>query len=84
MIIISQDEEEIINFDNIKEIRISNYEEIRNGKWTSIYFSITVDNGGTLGKDIAKYKTKKQAKEVFDDIVKALYAECRIYNLPKE
>ena len=61
MIIVNQNKEKIINFENIKAIRInwdSDYET------SEEFWIISVD-----GEDMAHYKTKKRAKEVLQEIV---------------
>ena len=58
MIIISQDKEEIVNFDNIENIWINTDEE---GRFT---IEATADTNSTLGY----YKKKERAKEVLKEI----------------
>lgn len=58
MIIVSQDETSIINFDNIEEIYVS---------WKFISVNYSLNNN----ECIAEYKTEERAKEVLQEIVKA-------------
>ena len=55
MIIVSQDETSIINFDNIEEIYVS-------GKFISVNYSLNNN------ECIAEYKTEERAKEVLQEI----------------
>ena len=57
MIIVSQDETSIINFDNIEEIYVS-------GKFISVNYSLNNN------ECIAEYKTEERAKEVLQEILK--------------
>lgn len=76
MIIVSQDKEEVVNFDNVESIWIDSDEEGR--------FSIeaTADTNSTLGY----YKTKERAKEVLIDIVENynITPLAMVYKMPKE
>lgn len=65
MIIVSQDERSIINFDNIEEIYVS-------GTFISINYSLNNN------ECIAEYKTEERAKEVLQDII-AVYQMSKIY-----
>lgn len=56
MIIVSQDETSIINFDNIEEIYVS-------GKFISVNYSLNNN------ECIAEYKTEERAKEVLQEII---------------
>lgn len=58
MIIVSQDERSIINFDNIEEIYVS-------GTFISINYSLNNN------ECIAEYKTEKRAKEVLIGIMQS-------------
>ena len=71
MIIISQYEDKIFNFNNLINIKLNFNKSIKIN---------TIRGEYTVGE----YNSQKRAKEVFDDIVKAIYTECRIYNMPKE
>ena len=57
MIIVSQDERSIINFDNIEEIYVS-------GTFISVNYSLNNN------ECIAEYKTEERAKEVLQEILK--------------
>ena len=76
MIIVSQDREEILNFENIENIWICSDEE---GRFT---IEATADTNSTLGY----YKTKERAKEVLMDIVKNynITPLAMIYKMPEE
>ena len=56
MIIVSQDETSIINFDNIEEIYVS-------GKFISVNYSLNNN------EFISEYKTEERAKEVLQEII---------------
>lgn len=60
MLIVSQDKEEIVNFDKVESIWICSDEE---GRFT---IEATADTNSTLGY----YETKERAKEVLQEIVK--------------
>jgi hypothetical protein len=66
MLIVSQDREEILNFENIENIWISAEE----GRYT---IEATADTNTTLGF----YNTKEKAKEIIAQIVE-LYEKCQI------
>lgn len=66
MLIVSQDREEILNFENIENIQISAEE----GRYT---IEATADTNTTLGF----YNTKEKAKEIIAQIVE-LYEKCQI------
>lgn len=79
MIIVSQDKEKIINFDNIKEIRQihEDYNDVE-------IEALINDNYTVLGR----YKTTERAKEVLQNITKTYFEEnCEfengIYHLQK-
>lgn len=59
MIIVSQDKEEIVNFDNVENIWISVDEE------GSFSIEATANTNSTLGY----YKTRERAKEVLREII---------------
>ena len=76
MIIVSQDKEEIVNFDNVESIWIDeDYEE------KEFTIEATADTNSTLGC----YKTKERAKEVLQDIVKHYYNYefIKVYEMPE-
>ena len=76
MIIVSQDEKSIINFDNLTQIYITQDEE---ETATFIRYE-TVDS---LYDDLGEYKTEERAKEVLQEIIKSYRdyrtAECDGY-----
>ena len=63
MIIVSQDEEKIVNFDNVNMILV------REGKVIS--FDNTFKAGTDDGDLLAKYKTEERAKEVLIGIMQS-------------
>ena len=65
MVIVSQDNELILNFENIDVIEIGNPLEYDDGLFQILAFT-TSDNEYTLGK----YKTEERAKEVLQEIMK--------------
>lgn len=66
MIILSQDEEKIINFDNIKAL-------------VTVFYPECVGIKALLGKEsdilLGMYKDEPRAKEVLKDIIKAIAGE---------
>lgn len=75
MIIIDQDKNKIINFDNVNEISITETGEVLVVNNTYI----TNDCLDVLGK----YDTEKRAKEVLEEIIKA-YLDCNEQNVLAE
>ena len=73
MIIVSQDKELILNFENIDAIEIGNPLEYDDGMF-KVFASTTSDNEYTLGK----YKTEERAKEVLQEIMKR-YLEIKCF-----
>ena len=67
MIIVSQDKELILNFENIDAIGIGNPLEDDDGMF-KVLASTTSDNEYTLGK----YATEEKAKEVLQEIIIAI------------
>lgn len=65
MLIVGQDKDIIMNFENIEILGIGNPLEDDDGKF-KILANTTSDSQYTL----AKYDTKERAEEVFDEIVK--------------
>lgn len=63
MIIVSQDETKIVNFDNLTQIYITQGEE-------KTAFFIRYETVDSLYDDLGYYKTEKRAKEVLAEIVK--------------
>ena len=74
MIIVSQDEMELVNFNAIESIWICPNEE---GRFT---IEATADTNATLGY----YKTEERAKEILKDIIQGYVNKCIIYEMPKE
>ena len=58
MIIVSQDREHIVNFNNIKEIRINSYN------------SLMIDIYSDYKLQLGHYKTEERAKEVLQGIIR--------------
>ena len=90
MIIVSQDKEKIVNFDNLTQIYITQDEE----KTATFIRYETVDS---LYDDLGEYKTEERAKEVLQEIVSkyktTLYNSKtnetvvnipKVYEMPKE
>lgn len=63
MIIISQNKEKIINFDNIVEIKISDY------GYNETNFTLVAEIN-ERGIPIGQYSSMERAKEVLDEIIK--------------
>ena len=64
MIIVSQDMDKIVNFDNLVQVYITQDEEEK----ANFIRCETIDS---LYDDLGKYKTEERAKEVLQEIVKA-------------
>jgi len=62
MIIVSQDETKIVNFDNLTQIYITQGEE-------KTAFFIRYETVDSLYDDLGYYKTEKRAKEVLKDFI---------------
>ena len=62
MIIVSQDKEKIVNFDNLTQVYITQDEE------ETAYF-IRCETVDSLYDDLGKYETEERAKEVLQEIV---------------
>lgn len=63
MIIVSQDKEKIVNFDNLTQVYITQDEE------ETAYF-IRFETVDSLYDDLGKYETEERAKEVLQEIYK--------------
>lgn len=61
MIIVSQDKEKIVNFDNLTQVYITQNEE------ETAYF-IRYETVDSLYDDLGKYETEERAKEVLQEI----------------
>ena len=62
MIIVGQDKEKIVNFDNLTQVYITQDEE------ETAYF-IRCETVDSLYDDLGKYETEERAKEVLQEIV---------------
>lgn len=62
MIILSQDKEKIVNFDNLTQVYITQDEE-------EIACFIRFETVDSLYDDLGEYKTEERAKEVLQEIV---------------
>lgn len=62
MIIVSQDKEEIINFDNMTRVYITFDED-------DDYVCIRTETVDSLYEDLGYYKTEERAKEVLQEII---------------
>lgn len=76
MLILSQDQSFILNFDNIESIEIGNFEENR-GRGI-IYARLTSDYFYTIGE----YNTIERTKEVLQEIIEA-YSKEDFYHIRK-
>lgn len=76
MIIVSQDKEKIVNFDNLTQVYITQDEE------ETAYF-IRYETVDSLYDDLGEYKTEERAKEVLAEMIKSYRdyrtAECDGY-----
>lgn len=73
MIIVSQDKETLLNFDNIQNIRIEEYGTHEKGKKIYKIFSGNFEGYATL---LGIYQTKEKAKAVLQDIVSNYQCFC--------
>lgn len=74
MIIVSQDKEKIVNFDNLTQVYITQDEE------ETAYF-IRYETVDSLYDDLGQYKTEERVKEVLQEIVSKY--KTTLYNLKK-
>lgn len=77
MIIISQDKKELINFDNVINITITDCEE--EGYLISVGFIVGRDDNY---RDLGYYKTQERAEEILRQI-KIAYSNIKMINIPK-
>ena len=78
MIIVSQEKDAILNFDNIIGIRIAI--DIESNKETRIAID-TIDSERYY---IARYSTEERTKEVIADIYMRISERKTVYEMPKE
>lgn len=84
MIIVSQDKDNIVNFDNIVSIGINDFDINRE----TTFQRITAETIGTTTA-LGDYKTEERAKEVLQEIVEQYQKICDdtyfiVYEMPKE
>lgn len=77
MIIVSQDKDNIINFDNLTQVYITQDEEEK------AYF-IRFETVDSLYEDLGKYDTEERAEEVLRDIAHWYEIEAKVYRMPEE
>lgn len=77
MIIVSQDKEKIVNFDNLTQVYITQDEE------ETAYF-IRYESVDSLYDDLGKYKTEERAKEILRDIAHWYEIDAKVYNMPED
>lgn len=77
MIIVSQDKEKIVNFDNLTQIYITRDEE------ETANF-IRYESVDSLYEDLGQYETEERAKEVLQEIVNTYVRECKTYIMPED
>ena len=75
MIIVNQDKDTIINFDNIQDIRIEEYGTHVKGKKIYKIYSGNFEGYATF---LGMYETKKRAKEVLQEIIEAIRGKSEI------
>ena len=73
MIIVSQDKEEIINFDNMTRVYITFDED-------DDYVCIRTETVDSLYEDLGYYKTEARAKEVLQEIINKYKGYATIQN----
>ena len=77
MIIVSQDKDNIINFDNLTQVYITQDEEEK------AYF-IRFETVDSLYEDLGKYKTRERAEEILRDIAHWYEIDAKVYNMPED
>lgn len=90
MIIVSQNKDMVVNFDNITRVYISQYEE----KTANFIRLETVDS---IYDDLGQYETEERAKEVLQEIIHMYiesntsnpstgygYVKNKVYEMPKK
>ena len=76
MIIVSQDKTQILNFDNVQNVRIEPYGTHIKGK--KIY-KIFAGNFEGYAIELGTYETEERAKEVLQEIINTYVRECKTY-----
>lgn len=77
MIIVSQDKDNIINFDNLTQVYITQNEEEK------AYF-IRFETVDSLYEDLGEYDTEERAEEVLRDITHWYEIDAKVYNMPED
>lgn len=77
MIIVSQDKDMIINFENIAVIEMEDLYD--DNSWVRI--SAETDGQGII---LGDYRTDNRAKEILQEIVTNYINDCKSYRMPKE
>lgn len=77
MIIVSQDKDNIINFDNLTQVYITQDEEEK------AYF-IRFETVDSLYEDLGEYKTEERAEEILRDIAHWYEIDAKVYRMPEE
>lgn len=77
MIIVSQDKEKIVNFDNLTQVYITQDEE------ETAYF-IRYETVDSLYDDLGKYKTRERAEEILRNIEHWYEIDAKVYRMPEE
>jgi hypothetical protein len=76
MIIVSQNKDNIINFDNLTQVYITQDEEEK------AYF-IRFETVDSLYEDLGEYDTEERAEEVLRDIVHWYEIDAKVYRMPE-
>lgn len=76
MIIVSQDKDNIINFDNLTQVYITQDEEEK------AYF-IRFETVDSLYEDLGEYDTEERAEEILRDIAHWYEIDAKVYNMPE-
>ena len=77
MIIVNQDRDKIINFDNLTQVYITQDEE------ETAYF-IRYETVDSLYEDLGEYDTEERAEEILRDIAHWYEIEAKVYRMPEE
>lgn len=77
MIIVSQDKEKIINFENLVEIYINKDDEEE-------YYYLRCESVCGLYEDLGKYSTEERAKKVLRKMIQFKYVSNKVFEMPAE
>lgn len=79
MIILSQDENVIVNFENVTKIKVNEY-----AGWANVFAYCDKDNCAELGVYKGNSRAKEVLKEIIDWVANTDGEDCKIFYMPKE